>query len=300
MGWNGPVSAEEFFAWKHDQNVFGSSPAWTAWDGSRLIGFRTMMRWRFVSRSSTVEALRPVDTVTDPSVRRKGVFRALTTRALDDLRSVQPNALIFNTPNDQSRPGYLAMGWSELGRPATWAHISRPGAAPRIIRSLVPAEKWSEPSTAGLSGGEAFADAAAVDQLLSTQPRAPGLRTEQSVEYLRWRYGFGPLHYRVFTGPNGVGDGVAIVRARRRGRALETVVSDVIVPHDATRLRRELITLAARSMGGDYQLLVGRRPRSSWLPIAGRGPVVTARTLNGSPPPPLRSWDFRLGDIELF
>ena len=109
MGWDGPVSAAEFFAWKHDQNVFGSSPAWTAWDGSRLIGFRTMMRWRFVNGSSTIEALRPVDTVTDPAVRRKGVFRALTTRALDDLRSVQPNALIFNTPNDQSRPGYLAM-----------------------------------------------------------------------------------------------------------------------------------------------------------------------------------------------
>ena len=39
---------EAFLDWKHRRNAFGESPAWVALDGDRVVGYRTLMRWRFV------------------------------------------------------------------------------------------------------------------------------------------------------------------------------------------------------------------------------------------------------------
>ena len=299
MGWVGHVPAADFFAWKHDQNVFGISPAWGAWDAGRLVGFRTMLRWQFVVDGKTVEGFRPVDTVTDPSVRRRGVFRALTLRAMDDLRASHPDALIFNTPNLQSRPGYLKMGWTELGRPKTWTQVRRITALPSMARSRVPAERWSQPADAGVSIDVALEDEVGMKHLLCSQPDSSLLRTRLSPEFLRWRYGFGPLRYRVITGRGGVRDGIVVVRARRRGAVLETVVSDVILPDGVAVGGSRLITQAGRALKGDYVLHVGSRPGRSWMRLA-HGPVLTARTLSASAAPPLAAWDLRLGDIELF
>ena len=44
----------------------------------------------------------------------RGVFRALTMHALDELHA-RGVSFVFNTPNDQSRPGYMNMGWRPVG-----------------------------------------------------------------------------------------------------------------------------------------------------------------------------------------
>ena len=38
---------------------------------------------------------------------------------------------VFNTPNSQSRPGYLKMGWREVGRLPAAVHFSGPLARRR-------------------------------------------------------------------------------------------------------------------------------------------------------------------------
>ena len=45
----------------------------------------------------------------------KGIFKRLTLRALDDVQA-KGECFDFNTPNNQSRPGYLKMGWQEVGK----------------------------------------------------------------------------------------------------------------------------------------------------------------------------------------
>ena len=117
LGWAEGDPNEAFFAWKHDQNAFGASPAWVAVapDGS-LAGVRVFLRWQFDTPSEgTISAVRAVDTATHPDWQGKGIFTRLTLGALDELRDDGLD-VVFNTPNDQSRPGYLKMGWSEVGQ----------------------------------------------------------------------------------------------------------------------------------------------------------------------------------------
>ena len=85
-----------------------------------------------------LRAVRAVDTATDPDYQGRGLFTRLTLQAIDELRAEGVD-FVFNTPNDQSRPGYLKMGWQVVGtlpthvRPTRWRNVAahRPGAAPR-------------------------------------------------------------------------------------------------------------------------------------------------------------------------
>ena len=43
-----------------------------------------------------------------------GLFQNLSLRAADDVKSEGVD-FVFNTPNDQSRPGYIKMGWQLVG-----------------------------------------------------------------------------------------------------------------------------------------------------------------------------------------
>jgi GNAT superfamily N-acetyltransferase len=115
LGWMPDDQHARFFRWKHLQNPAGRRRCgWTR--AGEIIGFRALMRWRFLIDGEPVKAVRAVDTATHPSARGEGVFRDLTMHALDELRA-EGVGFVFNTPNDQSRPGYLKVGWIELGRP---------------------------------------------------------------------------------------------------------------------------------------------------------------------------------------
>ena len=290
---------DALFQWKHQENPFGVSPSWVAVDGERLAGFRTFLRWEFRCNNTLVRAVRAVDTATHPDYQGRGIFTRLTMSALDDLRADGVD-LIFNTPNDKSRPGYLKMGWHEVGALATRTRITRPSATLRIARSRVPADIWSLASLCGVDPVDAFADESALDELLRSQPPSNRLSTNRSVAFLRWRYGFVPLHYRAVVGPGGLRDGVVVMRMRQRGKAVEAVIAEVIVPGDDPGAHRRLAARAASSGNGDYALTLGTGSVGrSWLPLPG-GPILTARTLDGSGVPPMVGWDLRLGDIELF
>ncbi|HKA82351.1 MAG TPA: GNAT family N-acetyltransferase, partial [Acidimicrobiales bacterium] len=189
---------EAFFDWKHAQSPFGPSPAWVAVDGGEVVGFRTFMRWEHRAPTGEVlPAVRAVDTATHPSHQGRGIFRRLTLQALDDLRA-QGVAFVFNTPNEQSRPGYLKMGWRQVGRLAAAVRPRSVAAAARTARARVPADRWSVPARAGRPAHDVLADPGLAG-LLSSAPTVTGLGTHRTPEYMRWRYGFGPLAYRAVT-----------------------------------------------------------------------------------------------------
>jgi predicted N-acetyltransferase YhbS len=291
-----------FLDWKHEQNPFGRSPAWVAVDSGDVVGFRTFMRWEHRAPTGEVlTAVRAVDTATHPSHQGRGIFRRLTLQALDELRA-EGIAFVFNTPNDLSRPGYLRMGWRQVGRLAVTVRVRSPASAARAARARVPADLWSVPAGIGRPAPEVLADPGLAD-LLASAPPATGLATHRTPDHLRWRYGFGPLAYRAVTLGADVRSGLAVFRLRRRGPALECALCDVVAPASEGGAPRALVRRVARESGADYVIRLGGPAvdRSGFVRLPGRGPVLTWYALaDDVPGGRLDDWALTLGDVELF
>ncbi|HZR14255.1 MAG TPA: GNAT family N-acetyltransferase [Acidimicrobiia bacterium] len=292
---------DALFSWKHETNAFGPSPMWVACDGDALAGFRTLMRWRFERDASTVDAVRAVDTATHPDYQGRGIFTRLTLHALDALRD-EGVGFVFNTPNDQSRPGYLKMRWRVVGRVPVAVRPRTPAGLLRMARSRTAADRWSAPCDVGEPASAVTARTAELRELLASQPRSRGLRTARSPEFLAWRYGGDLLPYRCVVAPGGVREGVVFLRRRARGAARETVVADVLARGGDRRLAHALVRRAAREAGGEYAIRVAEPG-----PVAGgfvrlprQGPILTWRDVCDRSMPPPGEWHVSLGDIELF
>ena len=195
LGWTDDDAA--FLEWKHVQNPFGASPMWVAESEGRVVGFRTFLRWELVHPDgATLRAVRAVDTATDPDFQGRGIFTRLTLEAIDEL-TAEGVDLVFNTPNEKSRPGYLKMGWREVGPPARGA-TSRELAIPLRDRDRADVGRpSSRPDgggcrTAGRVGRPCGRRAPA---RFGTVSRA-GLATRRTCAFLSWRYGNPALGYR--------------------------------------------------------------------------------------------------------
>ena len=292
LGSDGDPRYPRLFEWKHELNPFGTSPTWVATDGNRIIALRTLMRWEFVRGGSVLRAVRAVDTATDPDYQGRGLFTALTLHGIEAMRTEGVD-FVFNTPNDQSRPGYLKMGWREVGRLPAAVRFNGPNGAVAALKSRVPADRWSESIDIG-------------DEVLDWIERGgPGdrrpepvdvreLRTNASTEYLRWRFGTDLLGYRVVDD----GDAAVIVRARRRGASTELALVASFGPAAAAD---RLAAHAARDVGAAYAIRLGQSKMSSaFVPLPSGGPMLTWRGLVDVGAPPLSNWALELGDIELF
>ena len=101
---------------------------WVATDGDKIVGLRAFMRWEFVRGGEVLHAVRAVDTATHPDYQGKGLFTAMTMHGLDVIKDDGID-FVFNTPNDKSRPGYLKMGWQEVGKLPVAIRVAGPRAA---------------------------------------------------------------------------------------------------------------------------------------------------------------------------
>ncbi len=136
LGWGDDPRFEQLFSWKHDENAFGPSYMWVATDGDRIVGLRAFMRWEFARRGEMLRAVRAVDTATHPDYQGKGLFTAMTMHGLDEIRDDGID-FVFNTPNDKSRPGYVKMGWREVGKLPVAIRVAGPRGA-----GAWPAPEW--------------------------------------------------------------------------------------------------------------------------------------------------------------
>lgn len=303
LGWGPEPRWAELFRWKHDTNAFGRSPRWVALDGDRVAGFRIFLRWEWKRPDGSIaRAVRAVDTATDPDYQGRGIFTRLTKAALVDLADDGVD-FVFNTPNDQSRPGYLKMGWEVVGRPPVMVQPGRILGIPRLLRARTAAELWSEPVTVGRAAPEVLATDGAralVDSLAPTSTIA----TNRTIEFLQWRYGLDELHYRAITLGTDPAEGLALFRVRRRGAALEATVTELLVPAGphAERATRSLLRRVSRQAGADYAL-VGHLPHllaAPAVPVPNLGPILTWRAVTQTTRPDLATWTLGMGDLELF
>jgi GNAT superfamily N-acetyltransferase len=300
----------EFFRWKHHENPFGSSLMLVAESEGRLIGLRAFMRWRFEGGGSSFEAVRAVDTATHPDFQGMGVFSRLTLAALEALEDQVD--LVFNTPNGASRPGYLKMGWREVGRVPIVVRVRRPLRLARGLRA--PSGRLpAEPAVAAEPADRVLARTEPVEGLLATARSDDGrLRTPRDLRYLRWRYGSAPLlGYRAVTEETGGAlRGLAIFRVRPRGSAWESTVAEVLVPADDRDAARRLLRRVARAASVDHLTLhapprtatAGTAAGAGFLPAPGGMALVVKPLRDGIRPDPtgLRSWALSLGDLEVF
>jgi GNAT superfamily N-acetyltransferase len=300
----------EFFRWKHRHNYFGPSIAYVAEQDGELVGLRTFMRWRFLRDDRRVEAVRAVDTATHPHHQGRGIFTSLTKAALRAAQ--QEAALVFNTPNSNSLPGYLKMGWLAVGTVPIAIRVARPVRFLRGARGAL---------TGGTSAGPvdirlppvraALEDTQAVQDLLDEASKPSGLRTDRTADYFQWRYAEAPgLDYRaVTTAQGGRLSGIAIGRPRRRGSLVEMTLTEVIVRSGdrstAARLLRKVASAGADHVATHLRAWPDAESARRWVGAVnapGTGMTLVANMLHSEEPAvtSLDSWSLSLGDLEVF
>ena len=269
------------------------------------------MHWEFRAGGRTVRAVRAVDTATHPDHRRTGVFSRLTRQALEALPA--DVALVFNTPNKASLPGYLKMGWRIAGRIPVAVRIRRPLGFLRGAASVRTASKPARrrPSVDAESAAEALDDPDVAALLGEPEPPAVRLTTPRSLGYLRWRYGSPPAldYHAVREERGGATHALAIFRVRPRGAVWEATVVELIGASDDADIGRRLLRRVAKASPVDHlacSFSAGagsvRAARRSGFVRAPGGITLAVRPLASPHPDPndMRSWALSLGDLEVF
>ncbi len=313
----------DFFEWKHRRGVFGASPGLVATHEGHVVGVRLFMRWSLAGSAGPLRAVRAVDTATHPDFLRRGIFTRLTLELLDRLERADEVDLVFNTPNADSRPGYLRMGWQEVG--LVPIHVS-PVRPLRFLRGLGAARKANAsgsaqsvaastsvaPATSSLPrAGEAFIDEQALRDLVSGTRAEPRLHTPLSVEYLRWRYLEAPgLDYRcVPVHQGGRLTALGFGRVRSRAGLTELTLGDTLVADGDRAAARRLLRSARRS-GVDHVTVhspVGTEVndvllRSGYPKVPRGGIRLLANPRRNTSAAVLspEAWRLSLGDLEVF
>jgi GNAT superfamily N-acetyltransferase len=309
----------DFWDWKHAANPFGTSPALVAVSGDRIIGLRMFMRWKWMSGDQEVMAVRAVDTATHPDWQGRGIFTRLTQALVERMRS-EGVAFVFNTPNDMSRPGYLKMGWTQVGRISVWLLVRRPARLLKV--ALTQGGRASSPDQDPTNEGIFFSpvrgllDEPELTALLKQEPSADRrLRTPRSKDYLKWRYSDIPgFRYSASWRWDRKGRAAIVFHLRRRGNARELRICEILVGSQpgSIKIVRDLIRHAARKAGADYVAAIstaGTAERAvlwsaGFLPAPHMGPTFTVKSVappTDIPDPRSRSsWRLGLGDLELF
>ncbi|MBV1879658.1 MAG: GNAT family N-acetyltransferase [Pseudomonadales bacterium] len=238
--------SSDFWCWKHTENPFGVSLGLAARSIPKgdLVGIRPMMRWRFLTESGDeLDVVRAVDTVTHPEWRGLGLFKQLTQQTLQQLAVDinHQNTFVFNTPNKNSLPGYMKMGWSSVKKLKILGRVVDFWSLPRWFVHLLkyPAEQvcWSAVSRGSVLPGSRLSDnqrehifAFAAD----CERRRPviGMRTKRTEKYLSWRYMKQPnVEYglvRSFAA-NGKLTALAVLRLDQRKLLLGAVITELFV-----------------------------------------------------------------------
>lgn len=302
LQWDPDRPNDEFFRWKHYDNAFGASPIWVAVnpDDDRIVGVRTMMRWRLANGTRTLDMVRAVDTATLPEFQGMGIFSKLTMLAVDELTGDGIDA-VFNTPNAKSRPGYLKMGWQEVGKLTA---SMRPGSlrgVTELRRANAAADKWGESCPTGVNPSEAFADDDVVERVLEPRRTGDRLATAFTAASLRWRFGLSTLNYRVFPLTDGRHGGFIVFRVRQRGPLRELDINEVVGAPNPLRVARAIAKIAGDT---DTDLVLSTPSVAGTarglIPIRTLGPLLTWRTLANPAVPTIKDLALSMSTVELF
>jgi len=304
---------EKFWVWKHEQNAFGPSFVLLALENEDIIGVRAFMQWHWLWNGKIYSAIRAVDTATHPDHQGKGIFKKLTLQQVEKCKQ-QGIHFVFNTPNEQSMPGYLKMGWETQGRMPLKIKLLRPLSlayskffdeakySASLKEDITPVQDW---------------DVSILGLFKNYQQQETGqLRTSVTSEYVTWRYAHNPLfRYNFFTDKENY---VLIYRIKNHSFTRELRIVDfILLKSNATtrivnsHMKNEVLAFT-KTNKIDFISFSGQQYLASkacfqWMgiiPVRSLGPLVTIRNLNMENKfaelLDVKNWNYSLGDMELF
>ena len=276
------------WTWKHEHNPFGKSEVMVSAGDNSLSGIRAMMPWVWQAGQQQFQTYRAVDTATHPDFQGKGIFKKLTQNMVGHLQSVGSD-FIFNTPNSQSLPGYLKMGWQE------WGRIKVSIIPYFLIRFLS-----SNTSNQGIGIEETEI---LCSQWNEMQARTGRLFTPKSPAYLRWRYLDNPvIDYHCHADQ----DFFIAAYIKRHKKFVELRISELICIQNNPKIKSRLIgVLKTLTKDTKVHLITLSEEACRNLRLPGLtlpvGPKLTIRKLSDQTViPALLQWSPALGDLELF
>lgn len=313
---------EVFWNWKHQANPFGPSLLLASKANQQLAGLRAFLRWEWQADGKLRKALRAVDTATHPEFQRRGIFSSLTMSGLEEARR-QGIDFVFNTPNQNSMPGYLKMGWRHVSRLPMYVRVLRPV---RFACGLVKAKALGQSDGAEPGQDDFFRQAPLgvpefleaglnLDRLIVRDRalRGPGFTTSRSPEFCRWRYGLHPYvpYYVEMVESGGDLKGMLFYRTNVRFGLREIMITDILLAEDSPVIVGQLLNCLRRRVRADYLIAhFGERSvhlkhlrRGGFFRLPGQGMNFTVRLLGREIlPDPVQAehWSLCLGDLEIF
>jgi len=295
LGETSSKKSEEVWRYKHIDNPFGRSLVLLAIEDSKIIGVRALMRWKWQRGDRKFSAYRAVDTATHPDHQGKGIFKKLTLKAIE-IAKAEEGDFVFNTPNNQSKPGYLKMGWQTVSKlnvnlkpvnPIYWFNSSEQFDLEVKIQS-----------------SDEELNLLLVDVNLNSSYSGQ-LFTPKNREYLRWRYESNPLqNYYV----KATKDYYIASYVKFQGKIKELRIVEVLVKNNDKDQRdvKADIKRWIKTSGVQFISYSSRCDFSYGLSHNGyHGPELTIRKLNLDSKSKddllkLQNWSYSLGDLELF
>lgn len=287
-----PLS-EEIWNYKHVNNPFGRSLVLIAEENGIIAGVRAFMCWEWQYLNNFYSTFRAVDTATHPNYQGQGIFKNLTLKALE-LAKLQGNQFIFNTPNEQSRSGYLKMGWQTVDK----LKVALKPAYSSFWKITNNNNKYNTSLNCSLEKIEELCHEWNQD----FQNRRT-LFTPKSALFLKWRYENNPLQqYEVVAE-----DGLYIAAYIKKRKGLKELrISECIFNEKSKSKIIKLITSFSKKFGAQ---IISYSPEL--LDLKGNlinsniGPILTFRNLNLSEDENFKlkeisNWKYSLGDLELF
>jgi N-acetylglutamate synthase-like GNAT family acetyltransferase len=300
--------SEAYWRWKHIDNPFGVSPVLLAFSADTLIGVRAFMHWKWQADDQIYQTVRAVDTATHPAHQGKGIFKKLTLMLLEECKK-EGIQFVFNTPNKNSKPGYLKMGWQEAGKLAVSFRCNKPLS---FIMHATGLKKFARTSNElDINGLSYFLDNPSLAALLEKdRSNQPLISTQRSVEYLRWRYQRVKVvdYYAAGVETDNQLRALVLYRIKPGKAGNEMRITDIFL--ESAKYRQEVTTLISNRVklhNAEYMTVSGthRWILNDVLSLHGLkiGPVVTIRNVVNAPMQKLhhfREWSPSLGDLELF
>ena len=288
LGESSSPKSVNYWMWKHLKNPFGPSKVLLAESNGQLIGVRAMMQWKWQRENEILTALRAVDTATHPDFRGQGIFSVLTQKMVDRSNNDGIN-FIFNTPNAQSLPGYLKLGWVSLGN----LHVG-----------------FSFLTVFSLKNKRTFHESINLDkiQLLCDkwnviQQKKNLLFTPKSLDYLKWRYLNNPvINYFIFVNA----EIFIAMYCRKRNNIDELRIAELIsIDSKPSTVKQVKMIIRNHAIEKKINLITFAPVLKRWIPglkeVLPLGPKLCAKKINVDMPAFSHlKFAYALGDMELF
>lgn len=283
--------SEELWNWKHVANPFGASPVLIAEDKGVICGVRVFLKWEFLQGEKLIKACRAVDTAIHPDYQGKGLFKNLTLSLIEELKE-EGIDLIYNTPNTQSSPGYLKMGWEKWGKLPLKMHFNLSlGKSKNQSQS----SDWSSISSI-------------IQKIEQFKFSSENIQTNLIPGYIDWRYIACPLFPYEF-----ISDGetyllIYRIKEGKIGKELR-IVDFFQLPdfaHNEKKQMNSRLKTAQKNESVRFTSFSGLQFHPELpidmglMPVMSIGPEVTLRQVTTTDDLLQKPWAWSLGDLEVF